>query len=236
VYTPEHEERTMAFGPGTDGWVPFTSISHYMEAAVLACEDGRFHRHSGFDKEAIINSIRMNLEAGRFVRGASTISMQLAKNLYLPRTKTLARKMQEAILTLYLEQALTKQEILELYLNVIEYGPMVYGIGPASQHYFRTHASGLSLGQALYLGSILHDPKTQHFAGGGAVNGSYMGYLHRLMKILHKIHIISDDELDRGLRETVVYGSPAPIVSPPEEEDPYENGSADVPVDTAPPG
>jgi hypothetical protein len=232
VYGPDGDKTSMEFGPETDSWVPYTSVSHFMEGAVLTTEDGRFHRHRGFDKEAIVNSLRENLKAKRFVRGASTISMQLAKNLYLPREKTIARKLQEAVLTMYLEQELTKQEIMELYLNVIEFGPMIYGIGPAARHYFSTSPGRLSLGQALYLASILSNPKIQHFGAGGAVTPKHMGYLHTLMKIVHKIRRISDEELADGLRETVVFGSPAPLRSSAEEEpfdhyvgpepDPYE--------------
>ncbi|MEQ9323966.1 MAG: biosynthetic peptidoglycan transglycosylase, partial [Polyangiaceae bacterium] len=187
VYTAKKEERTASFGPETDSWVPLSGISRFMVGAVLTTEDGRFFRHAGFDQEAIVNSMKENLKQGRFVRGASTISMQLAKNLYLPRTKTIARKLQEAILTMYLEQELTKDEIMELYLNVIEYGPDVYGIGPAARHYFNGHASSLSLGQALYLGSILSNPLESHFGAGGAVTPNRMGYLKTLMKIVHKI-------------------------------------------------
>ncbi len=90
--------------------------------------------------------------------------MQLAKNLYLDRGKNLSRKLQEAILTMYLEQELTKEQILELYLNVVEFGPMVYGIGPAARHYFNAAPGELSLGQALYISSIMPNPKAQHFA------------------------------------------------------------------------
>jgi len=222
VYTPEGTTRTMGFGPNTIGWASRNTISRFMIGAVLTTEDGRFYRHTGFDKEAIVNSIRENLVAGRFVRGASTISMQLAKNLYLPRAKTLSRKLQEAVLTMYLEQVLTKPEMMELYLNVIEYGPMVYGIRAAARHYFRTSPANLSLGQALYLASILRNPKKQYFGAGGAVPPGRMGYLRRLMKIVHKIGRISDDDLDVGLRETVVFGGPSHMAEP-ESEDPYDD-------------
>ncbi len=218
IYTPNGEPKTMEFGPGTPSWVPYGSIGSFMETAVLTCEDGRFARHEGFDQEAIVNSIRENLGARRFKRGASTISMQLAKNLYLTRDKTVARKLKEAILTVYLEQELTKAEMMGLYLNVIEYGPMVYGIGPAARHYFQTSAGAMSLGQAMYLGSILQNPKRQFFGAGGRVEAGRMGYLHQLMKIANKIHRVSDEELDVGLRETVVFGSPEPHREPPSSE------------------
>jgi membrane peptidoglycan carboxypeptidase len=188
-----------------------------MEAAVLVTEDGSFHHHHGFDEEAIRNSIRENLRRGKFVRGASTISMQLAKNLYLDRGKNLSRKLQEAVLTMYLEQELTKEQIMELYLNVVEFGPMVYGIGPAAQHYFNTSASQLSLGQALYISSIMPNPKKQHFAVGGAVTPSWSSYLRQLMEIAHKRKRISDEELEEGLRETVIRGASAPHRAPRDE-------------------
>ncbi len=232
VYTPDGQERMMTFGPNTESWVPLSSIAHFMSGSVLVTEDGRFHRHRGFDHEAIVNSIQQNIEARRFVRGASTISMQLAKNLYLPRTKTLSRKLQEAILTLYLEQELTKRELMELYLNVIEYGPMVYGIGPAAKHYFNSHPARLSLSQSMYLASILRNPKQQFFGAGGAVTESHMRMLRLYMKILHKIGRITEEELDRGVRETVVFGTPAPIVAPPEDDDgyPLDGGDATLPA------
>jgi hypothetical protein len=214
VYTPKVEEKTMTFGPETEGWVPLAGISRHLQSAVLTCEDGRFFRHGGFDKEAIVNSIRENLIAGGFRRGASTISMQLAKNLYLRRTKTVSRKLEEAILTLYLEQVLTKDEMMELYLNVIEFGPNIYGAGPAARHYFGTHPGRLSLSQALYLASVLPNPKVQHFGAGGAVSAGHLRYLRLLMKIVHKIGRIDDDELERALRETPIFGSPAPMVAP----------------------
>jgi hypothetical protein len=216
VWGPHGEIARATFGPTTDAWVPYGSISRFVEGAVLTTEDGRFHRHHGFDQEAIVNSLRENLQAGAFVRGASTISMQLAKNLYLSRTKTVSRKLEEAVLTLLLEQELTKPEMMELYLNVIEFGPNVYGIGPAAQHYFHTSASRLSLGQALYLGSILRNPRKQFFGPGGAVSPAHMAYLKKLMRIVRKIGQITDEDLELGLRETVVFGSPEPVLAPPE--------------------
>ncbi|HEX3852690.1 MAG TPA: biosynthetic peptidoglycan transglycosylase, partial [Polyangiaceae bacterium] len=130
VKGPDKQPLEIESGPGSPDWVPYEAISPFMEAAVLVCEDGHFERHHGFDYEAIQNSIKDNLIKGRFVRGASTISMQLARNLYLGKEKTLGRKLQEAVLTLLLEQELDKRALMELYLNVIEYGPGIYGIGP----------------------------------------------------------------------------------------------------------
>jgi hypothetical protein len=230
VYTPEGLPRTLETGPGTESWVPYGAISKFMTTAVLTTEDGGFYRHRGFDAEAIRNSIRENLKKRKFVRGASTISMQLAKNVYLDRAKNLSRKLQEAVLTMYLEQALTKDQIMELYLNVIEFGPMVYGVGPAAQYYFHADAGQLSLGQALYLSSIMPSPKVDHFLPQGAVRPSWMAYLHKLMELAHKRDRVTDEELEDGLRETVVRGSPAPLRAP-KPADTTGGDSATAPVD-----
>ena len=205
VYDEHGDKVEIVSGPGTPDWVPLQAISPFMEAAVTTTEDGGFRNHGGFDKTAIKNSIRDNLRAGRFLRGASTISMQLAKNIYLEREKNLSRKLQEAVLTTYLEQTLTKDEILELYFNVVEFGPMVYGIGPAAAHYFDTSASDLSLGQALFLTSILPAPKRTYFSANGQVTKGWLGYLHRLMKIMHNRNKINDEQLVDGVSEVITY-------------------------------
>lgn len=196
-------------GPGTDSWVSYENISRNMEIAVQVCEDGGFHRHRGFDFRAMEKAIKDNVRAGRFLRGASTISMQLAKNLYLGKEKTLSRKIEEAVLTILLEQELSKQQILELYLNVIEFGPGIYGIEPASRHYFNQPASELNLSQALYLASILPDPTRPHFASDGSLTPSWAAYIQRLIHIAHKVKLISEEERDRALEERIAFRSPA---------------------------
>jgi hypothetical protein len=195
-------------GPGTASWVPFYGISSHMETAVIVCEDSRFRAHGGFDEQAIADSIKGNLRAGRFVRGASTISMQLAKNLYLSRHKTLSRKLQEAVLTLLLEQQLVKDEILELYLNVIEFGPGIYGIGQAARHYFDSRPSDLSIAQSLYLASILPNPRRSHFMADGTLSPRWAEYIHRLARIARKIRRITDEELAGALSEELRLGEP----------------------------
>ena len=209
-------------GPGTDTWVSYENISRNMEIAVQVCEDGGFHRHRGFDFRAMEKAIKDNVRAGRFLRGASTISMQLAKNLYLGKEKTLSRKIEEAVLTMLLEQELSKQQILELYLNVIEFGPGIYGIEPASRHYFNQPASELTLSQALYLASILPDPTRPHFAPDGSLSPSWASYIERLIHIAHKVKLITEEERDRALEERVAFRTPA-------------NEGALVPAGEAPP-
>ena len=217
VYGPDNKKVEIESGPGSPAWVPFGGISQFMEAAVMTTEDGHFRIHHGFDHEAIRNSMRENLLRGSFVRGASTISMQLAKNLYLDRKKTVSRKLQELILTMYLEQALTKEQILELYLNVVEFGPMVYGIGPASWHYFRCPATELTPGQAMVLSSLLPNPKISRFGAGGRVQEGWMKYIWKLVRIAGKRGWLTEDDVDKALGEWVVMGGP-PVQVAPEKE------------------
>lgn len=204
---------TIETGPGTAAWVPYAEISPFVPTAVIVCEDSRFFSHRGFDSKSISDSIRDNLRAGRFVRGGSTVTMQLAKNLFLGREKTLSRKLQEAGLTLLLEQSFTKEELLELYLNVVEFGPGIYGIGPAASRYFDVPPKRLSLAQAFYLVSLLPNPSRNHLAPDGSVGPVWAAYLKKLMAIARKIHRIDDGELEAGLAEEIRVGAAA---GPPE--------------------
>ncbi len=213
VKAPDGSAMSIDSGPGTSSWVSIDDISRHMESAILICEDAGFHVHSGFDFHALENAIKDDLRQGRFARGASTVSMQLAKNLYLGREKTLGRKVQEALLTLLLEQQLDKRRILELYLNVVELGPGLYGVGDAAQYYFATPARALTLGQSLYLASLLPNPTYSHFGPDGKLNASWLVYLHRLMQIAHKIKRVDDIELEAALVEPIAFrvpGTPSP--------------------------
>ncbi|HET9931703.1 MAG TPA: biosynthetic peptidoglycan transglycosylase, partial [Polyangiaceae bacterium] len=209
VKGPDGLPMTIQSGPGSPDWTAYEEISPYLETAILVCEDAGFFAHRGIDYRAIENSIRMNLEAGRFLRGGSTVTMQLAKNLYLSKEKTISRKFQEAVFTHLLEQELSKHELMELYLNVIEFGPGIYGVRQAARYYFNEEPRDLSLGQALYLASILPAPDTQHFAADGHVKDGWAGYLRKLMQIARKIRRISEEELQAGLAEQVAFRKPS---------------------------
>jgi hypothetical protein len=205
VKGPDGLPMTIRSGPGTPEWIHYDEIPHAMEVAVLVCEDGGFYRHHGFDFRAMESAMKDDIRAGRFVRGASTISMQLAKNLYLGKEKTLSRKIEEALFTMLLEAKLSKRELMELYLNVVELGPGIYGIGEAAKYYFDEDARQLSLGQALYLASILPDPTRQHFEPDGRLNPHWTAYLQKLMRIARRLDRIDDDELEAGLAEEVAF-------------------------------
>ena len=140
-------------------WLSYERISIHLKRAVVAAEDARFLDHEGFDWAAIQKAIARNEERGRVVAGASTISQQLAKNLFLSGERSWLRKGQEAIITWMLEDTLSKQRILELYLNVAEWGDGVFGAEAAARHHFGVGAAALNAEQAAWLAVILPSPR-----------------------------------------------------------------------------
>lgn len=140
-------------------WVPLSRISPHLVRAVIIAEDDKFWQHEGFDYEAIQEAIEKNIKAGKFKLGGSTISQQLAKNLYLSPAKNPFRKVREAIITWRMEKALSKRRILELYLNVIEWGEGVFGVEAAARHYYGKPASLLTSREAARLAAVLPNPR-----------------------------------------------------------------------------
>ena len=143
-------------------WVPYDRISVHLRRAVVAAEDARFVEHDGFDWEMIQKAMAKNEKRGRVVAGASTISQQLAKNLFLSGERSWLRKGQEAIITWMLESTLSKRRILELYLNVAEWGDGIFGAEAAARYHFGTSAASLSPEQAAWLAVILPSPRRYH--------------------------------------------------------------------------
>lgn len=140
-------------------WIPYERISANLKRAVIAAEDGKFLHHEGFDFEAIQRAYEKNLEKGKLVAGGSTISQQLAKNLFLSGEKTPWRKLQEAIITFMLENVMSKRRILEIYLNVIEWGDGIFGAEAAMRHYYGTSASSITAEQAARLAAVIPNPR-----------------------------------------------------------------------------
>ena len=140
-------------------WVNYNQISINIKQAVIAAEDAKFIDHEGFDWEGIEKAYEKNKRRKKIVAGGSTISQQLAKNLFLSNQRTPWRKAEETIITLMLETILSKQRILEIYLNVIEWGNNVYGIEAASLRYFSFHAKDLNSFQSAKLASMIPNPK-----------------------------------------------------------------------------
>jgi|SRR5436190_3217137 len=140
-------------------WVPYAKISSHLKRALIAAEDAKFVEHSGFDWDGIQGALDKNERRGRVVAGGSTITQQLAKNLFLSSEKSYVRKAEEAVVTLLLEAMLPKQRILELYLNVIEWGNGVFGAEAAAQRYFGVPAAQLSAEQAARLAAMAPAPR-----------------------------------------------------------------------------
>ncbi|MDB4973588.1 MAG: Monofunctional biosynthetic peptidoglycan transglycosylase [Myxococcaceae bacterium] len=159
VLEPDETVFEMETGPGTPAWTPMDQISPFMVQAVVAHEDGRFFTHHGFAETEIGAALARNLKARAFKFGASTITMQLVKNVFLHRDKLLSRKFQEALIVWWLEQQVDKKWLLELYLNVIEYGTSIYGIRNAALHYFGILPIALTPAQSAFLATILPSPK-----------------------------------------------------------------------------
>lgn len=145
--------------PGESGYVRLQNISPHLRNAVIVSEDAAFYGHNGFDFHELRQSFQTNLKEGRFARGGSTITQQLAKNVYLTAEKSLLRKFKEALIAIQLEDILTKDEILEKYLNVVEFGPKVYGIKTAAQYYFSKSPASLSPTESAFLAFLLPNPK-----------------------------------------------------------------------------
>ncbi|KAF0102971.1 MAG: peptidoglycan transglycosylase [bacterium] len=140
-------------------WADYARISIHLKRAAVAAEDSRFLEHEGFDWEGIEKAVEKNLKKGRIVAGGSTISQQLAKNLFLSPSRNPLRKVQEAVITVMIESLWSKRRILEVYLNVIEWGNGIYGAEAASRRYFKSSAAGLGPDQAAHLAAMIPNPR-----------------------------------------------------------------------------
>ncbi|MBI5626267.1 MAG: monofunctional biosynthetic peptidoglycan transglycosylase [Nitrosomonadales bacterium] len=140
-------------------WVPYENISNDLKRALIAAEDARFVDHEGFDWEGIQKAYEKNMKKGRIVAGGSTISQQLAKNLFLSTKRTPWRKLEEAAITVMLEAVMDKRRIFEIYLNVIEWGNGVFGAEAAARHYYSTGAANLTAEQAAMLAAMVPNPR-----------------------------------------------------------------------------
>ena len=173
-------------------WVPYDRMSRSLVRAVLAGEDSRFFDHAGFDWEEMRKALEEDWNRGEFKRGASTISQQLAKNLFLSTSKNPLRKLHEALITKEMEWILGKRRILEIYLNVIEWGDGVYGAEAAAHTYFNTSAAAVSADQAAFLSAIIPSPN-------GAFNpATHKRRVQRRKNLIERLmrHVVVPKDLD----------------------------------------
>ncbi len=157
--TDDGRTRGRTLAPGEAGFVPLSRVP-LLAAAFVTLEDTRFWQHDGFDREQMKRAFWHNLSVGRIERGASTISQQTARNLWLGGKRNFARKIQEAVLAGLLERTVDKRRILEVYLNIIELGPEVYGVADAARYHFGKSPEALTELEALYLASLAPAPRT----------------------------------------------------------------------------
>jgi len=215
-------QRAVWVSPENIYYTPLESVSPYLKKAVLTTEDPSFYSHRGFITEAFRQSIIQNIRNKRFVRGASTISMQLVKNVFLNREKTLTRKVEEILLVYLLEsqRISSKDRMLEVYFNIIEWGPNVYGIGEASMFYFLKHPSELNLNESLFLASIV--PKPKKFAWQFDAQATLKPYLVKRNSYLKNTMMrrgwITPEDTMAQTREVVLYGRARAWIKKPEEK------------------
>ncbi len=164
-------------------WVSLKSVSPWLVRAVTISEDDNFWNHEGFDFEGMRVAFLRNLEEGRFAAGGSSITQQLAKNLYLTPDKDISRKIKEAVLAIRLESALSKRRILEIYLNVIEWGDGIYGIAAAAKHFYGVAPADLTAEQAARLVAVLPAPrKYSPVSGSRYVSNRANIFLSRMLR------------------------------------------------------
>ena len=228
---PKYTTHQFQTGPGSENWVPLDQVSPHFIKVITTTEDGGFFGHRGFLLDAIKSAMVANLKKGRFVRGASTITQQLVKNLFFSlREKTISRKVQEAVITWQIERTLSKQQLMELYLNIIELGPgPIYGIGAASWHYFERAPADLTLLQCLWLGSIIPSPPGYYgeFLNGKA-SDSHRAMLAWVADVMLKREKITAEERARLGDCAVVFGGAADGSEEPAEEGLGHEGEEEV--------
>jgi len=192
------KDHRFVVGPRNPRWTPYRAFPAALREAVVASEDANFYSHEGVDYEAIGEAIKTDWRKGRFVRGGSTITQQLAKNLFLTREKTLIRKVKEFVLARRMDEALSKSRILELYLNVVELGPMVYGVGHASHYYFGKPPSALTVRECAFLASMLPGPKIYN---PYRKMSRVMKRSDRILRRMVAARMISREEFDAAISE-----------------------------------
>jgi hypothetical protein len=198
---------TVGYGPN---YTPLSHISPFLRHAVLTSEDPSFFRHKGFINEAFKQSIIKNIKTKKFARGGSTISMQLVKNVFLTREKTLSRKLEEILLVYVLEnqRIASKERMLEVYFNIIEWGPNVYGIAEASRFYFQKYPSELSLKECLFLASIIPSPKKfmWQFDDQGELRTAYSRHQERLTRLMFQRGILHTEDTLYQIKNLLISG------------------------------
>ena len=198
---------------GSPDFIAITEVPPLFVRTLLVAEDAAFFGHPGIDLTELPRAIAANIARGGTVRGASTITQQLAKNLFLTREKSLQRKLRELSYSFLLESTLGKQRILEIYLNVIEWGPGLYGLRPAARHYFAKDVQALSPREIAFLVSMIPGPvKYQRSIEGGELRRGFETLVNKLLVKMRSVDAISEEEYQAALAETLTFRGQPPLI------------------------
>jgi Transglycosylase len=200
--SPDGGTTLVRVGPDSPDFVPLAEVPPLFVRTLLIGEDAGFYGHPGIDLKEIPVALASDLASGTFARGASTIPQQLAKNLFLSRARTVSRKLEELALALLLDSSLGKDRVLEIYLNVIEWGPRLYGLRPAARHYFGREPAELTPKQMAFLVALVPGPlKYQRSFAGGIPSPFLEGRMATLLAKLRSVGALSDEEYAQALAE-----------------------------------
>lgn len=198
------DDSTRVVGPKAPGWVPIELISDYALMAVISSEDTTFYSHKGIDLHELQESIKKDIREKRWARGASTITQQVVKNVFLSHEKTLWRKFREILWASELEKEFTKSEILCFYLNMVEFGPGLYGIGQASTYYFGVVPARLSVREAAFLAMLLPSPRKYHtYFKKKALTPWAKNRVEHIIETMFRLGYIDEESRNRGLGESL---------------------------------
>ena len=216
VEPPGGERRALLVSPASPDFIPLAAVPPLFVQTLLLGEDAGFYNHRGIDLSELPSAVLVNWSRGGPARGASTITQQLAKNLFLSREKRLGRKLQELSLALLLEATLDKQRILEIYLNVIEWGPDLYGLRPAARRYFSREPGDLTPRQMAFLVALVPGPlKYQRSLAGGTPSPGFLPLVDNLLAKLRAADALTEDEYQAALAEELrVRVDPCPQPAP----------------------
>jgi len=220
------KEHLFRLGPRNPYWTPLEAIPAEMKWAVIVAEDANFYEHQGVDIVALREALKYDLQQKRLARGASTITQQLAKNLYLSREKSLWRKLREILLARRLEKELTKGRILELYLNVVELGPMVHGVGQGARHFFGKTPGELTPAECALLAAILPGPRVAF--NPQQKPEKVRRRAARLLELLQGRGVLDETQYAEALRQLPVLLGLAPPTPPAAEYETIEDGAPET--------
>jgi hypothetical protein len=209
VQTKDGRTRRIVVGLRNPNFVPFSKLPRTLVTAVLVSEDSSFLSHHGIDFKAVRNSLVANAQSGTVVRGASTLTQQLAKNLFLGRERTVVRKLREALLTLGLEAALSKERLLEIYFNIIEWGPGLYGIKEAARHYFEKEPAQLTPKEAAFLATLIPGPVKYHsFCFRGELTELWEANVAAVMEKMVTAGVLTEAQYEQHVLTRLVFSRP----------------------------